>query len=88
MRTSLVSSLTVLVVALFVTMTEATSSQPQKKLNRFRQRAYNNKMKKRQFADNSQLLNVEQNGNILELFSTTTNFNSNRGRANSPDFDG
>lgn len=50
--------------------------------NAFRHRS--RQLRKRQFADNSQLINVEQNGNILELFSTTTNLASPRGRAASP----
>ncbi len=59
MRTCLISFIAAaLAFALLATFTEATQ-----KPNSFRQRA-----RKRQFADNSQLINVEQNGIIFNNY--------------------
>lgn len=88
MKTSVILLLA-LVIAL-VSFTEAAAASrndpTRVRANAFRQRGKN--LKKRQFADNSQLINIEQNGNILELFSTTTNLGSPRGRTNSPNNEG
>ena len=72
-------------ILLFVSLIVACLSLTQ--AARINKRCCAKNLKKRQFAPNSQLINLEQNGDIIPLFASVTNVASSRGRANSEDGD-